>query len=183
MSSHKLTREDWENTPLRSMLVRHADPEKDRIFLNYFVYDRHYGAAVDAALKKLGGQMDEWFTADPDYWIEYGKVKDEDDIELLKRIAFSEPNRTGRFAFCRLTGYRYPAPDCDADSHRTYYCGRAEGMTPERVREFCAEMVEKSGPFAKEAEKCLKKPPLTIEEQNEKNWAEGKDYTIVGPSG
>ena len=182
MGKHHFTREDWEHAAERSILVRRADPETDRLFLNCFVYRRVSGRAVDEALAKLGGRMDDWFLDDPDYWIEYGKVREEEDVELLKRIAWSGHDRPARFAFCRLTGYRYPAPECDADSHRTNYCGRASGMTPERVREFCAEMAARGGPFAAEARACLADPPRTVEEINAANRAAGLDVTVVGPT-
>lgn len=53
--------------------VIHADPEKDRIYLNYFVCRTGSGRAYEHALKLLGGEPDPWFLEDPDYWTECGK--------------------------------------------------------------------------------------------------------------
>ena len=60
------------------------------------------------------------------------------------------------FAFCRLTGYRFPASDCDAYSYRTFDCGIMFGMTTEDIRKFFQMMIEKKGRFADVAEECLR---------------------------
>ncbi len=154
MGRRKITRSDWENLP--SHAVIHADPEKDRIFLNSFVYQRQSGKAVEKALELLGGETDRWFLEDPEYWTAYGKTEEEEDIGYLREQAMNGSGAEARFAFCRLTGYHYPVPECDAYSHRTFDVGRAGGMTDDLIREFCREMVGMNGPFAKEAEECLK---------------------------
>ena len=155
MGRRKITGEDYEL--VSSYPVIHADPEKDRIYLNYFVYRTGSGRAYEHALKLLGGEPDPWFLEDPDYWTECGRTECEQDIGHLRETAFSDRSMASCFAFCRLTGYSFPPPECDAYSHRIYSCEPVEGMNPEMIREFCGEMIEKEGPFAEEAKEVLKK--------------------------
>lgn len=181
MKHKKITRADWEGLSVPAVL--HADPEEDRIYLNFFVHMLKHGRAVDKALELLGGEMDEWFMEDPEYWTACGKVRSEEDFGWLRDRALAEDSLEARFAFSRLTAYQFPVSEGSAYMHRTYYCGRLPGMTPEKVSAFCSEMIREKGPFAAEAEECLKNPPLTFAEMNEKFRAEGKRIVVDGPFG
>ena len=146
--------------------VRHLDAEKDRLLLRNIARNGD-GVRQKAAQRKLG--VDAVPAQDPDYtsddifdeayFLAEEQVLQVADAELLKEAAFHGFGEKRYFAFCRLTGYRYPAPSCDAYSHRTFACGRLPGFTDEDVRAFCREMVEKKGPFAREAASCLARLP------------------------
>ena len=142
------------------------DAQKDRLLLENIARNGS-GARQKAALRKLG--VDAVPPQDPDYtsddlfdeayFLAEEQVLRVEDAELLKEVAFRGFGEKRYFAFCHLTGYRYPAPACDACSHRTFACGRLPGFTDEKVRAFCREMIEQSGPFAREAKACLDRLP------------------------
>ncbi len=84
------------------------------------------------------------------------QVVREDDYDVLKEAALHSPDHDmAAFAFCRLTGYRFPPDDCDAYSYRTFSCDILPGLTAESIREFCLIMIEERGMLADVAEKCL----------------------------
>ena len=159
MKKYIITKKDYDK--LSSVAVRRADPDihADRIFLNYFVYQRESGKAVEEALKKLGGELDGWFLTDPDYWTQYGKFENEDDISYLRKIVSGQRNMASKFAFSRLTGYTFPVPENDSYSYKRYATGVARGLTFEDVKRFCQEMIDESGTFAKEAEIYINRIP------------------------
>ena len=146
--------------------VRHMDPERDRLLLENIA--RHArGTEQRAALRRLGrceppppdpacvsdGIFDE------SYWILDEQLRKLDklaDFETLRAAAFASRSEAGTFDFCRLTGYRFPPPACDAYSHRDFACGRVAWMSGEDVRALCREMVEGRGPFAPEAGALLR---------------------------
>ena len=146
--------------------VRHLDAKKDKLLLRNIA---RYGDGVrqKAALRKLGvdavPDMDPDFTSDgifdEAYFLAEEQVLQVADPALLQEVAFHGFGEKRYFAFCRLTGYRYPAPACDAYSHRTFACGRLPELTDEDVKDFCREMVAKKGPFAREAAACLANLP------------------------
>lgn len=146
--------------------ARRLDPEKDRLLLENIARNA-LGTLQKAALRRLGlteppppnpdyvsdGQFDE------SYWIldeQIRQMEEMADHELLYTAAFTSHSEAGCFAFCRLTGWRFPAPACDAYSHRDYACGRVAWMDEEDVRAFCREMIERRGPFAPECETLLR---------------------------
>ena len=146
--------------------VRRLDAEKDKLLLRNIA--RHGdGIRQKAALRKLGVEAvpaeDPDYTSDglfdEAYFLAEEQVRQVADPELLREVAFRGFGEKRYFAFCRLTGYRYPAPACDAYSHRTFACGRLPGLADEEVLAFCREMVDKKGPFAREAQACLEKLP------------------------
>jgi hypothetical protein len=159
MKKHVITRNDFDK--LSSVTVRRANPEihADRIFLNYFVYQRENGKAVEEAVSKLGGEMDSWFLEDPDYWTQYGKFENEDDIEYLRKLVFGERTIASKFAFSRLTGYTFPAPANDSYSYKRYNAGIARGLTHKDVEELCQKMIDDSGTFKQEAGEYINKIP------------------------
>lgn len=141
--------------------ILRLDPKKDRLLLENIARNAQ-GPQQTAALRRLG--LDAPPPPNPDfvsddlfdeaYWLLAEQVRQLEtmaDHELLRTVAFASRAMAGRFAFCRLTGCRFPAPACDAYSHRDYACGRPAWMTDADVRAFCREMVEKNGPFAAEA--------------------------------
>ncbi len=171
MKKYIITKKDYDK--LSSVAVRRADPDihADRIFLNYFVYQRESGKAVEEALKKLGGELDGWFLTDPDYWTQYGKFENEDDISYLRKIVSGQRNMASKFAFSRLTGYTFPVPENDAYSYKRYNTGIAIGLSPEAVKAFCQEMIDSSGIFAKEAEIYIGRIPRYL-------YSRVQDYTL-----
>ena len=142
--------------------IRHLDPEKDKLLLNNLARNAS-GVRRKAALMKLGameaGEAPEGYTSDDiydeAYWLAEEQVLRVEDPELLKRAAFEAFGEKRYFAFCRLTGYRYPAPESDAFSHRTFEVGRFPDLDQQEVEDFCREMIEKCGPFTKEAAEIL----------------------------
>ena len=142
--------------------IRHLDPEKDRLLLRNIARNGD-GVRQKAALRKLG--VDQVPEKDPDYtsddlfdeayWLIDEQVRRVEDPELLKEAAFHGFGEKRCFAFCRLTGYRYPAPASDAYSHRTFDVPPFPDWTGEDVSAFCREMIEKNGPFAREARAYL----------------------------
>ena len=146
--------------------VRRLDPQKDRLLLENIARNGD-GIRQKAALRKLG--VDAVPEKDPDYtsddifdeayWLAEEQVLQVTDVELLKEAAFHGSGEKRYFAFCRLTGYRYPAPACDAFSHRTFACGQLPGLTVQEIRAFCQEMIERNGPFVQEAKACLSALP------------------------
>ena len=159
MKKYIITRKDYDK--LSSATVHRADPDihADRVFLNYFVYQRESGKSVEVALKKLGGELDGWFLTDPDYWTQYGKFVNEDNIPYLRMLVFGQRNMASKFAFSRLTGYTFPVPENDSYSYKRYATGVARGLTSEDVKCFCQEMIEESGTFVKEAEIYINRIP------------------------
>ena len=154
--------------------VRRLDPRRDRLLLENIARNGS-GVRQKAALLVLG--MDHVPEKDPDYtsddifdeayWLIAEQVLRVEDVDLLKRAAFRGFGEKRRFAFCRLTGYRYPAPANDAFSHRTYDVPRFPGITPGEVRAFCREMAEQNGPLAREALACLDRLPEAGKERPE----------------
>ena len=142
--------------------VRRLDAEKDRLLLRNIARNGD-GVRQKAALRKLG--VDQIPEKDPDYtsddifdeayWLIEEQVQRVEDEALLKEAAYRGFGEKRYFAFCRLTGYRYPAPASDAYSHRTYAVERFPDWTEEEVRSFCREMIRRNGPFAREARECL----------------------------
>ena len=171
MNNYIITRKDFDK--LSSVAVRRSDPDihADRIFLNYFVYQRESGKAVEEALEKLGGELDSWFLDDPDYWTQYGRFENEDDIPYLREKAFGQRNMESKFAFSRLTGYTFPVSENDSYSYKRYNTGIARGLSCDAVKDICREMIDGSGTFAKEAEIYINQIPRYL-------YNEVKDYTL-----
>ena len=146
--------------------ARHMDPEKDRLLLENIARNA-MGTEQKAALRRLG--IDHAPPANPayvsddvfdeKYWILYEQIRritQMADHDLLCAAAFASRSEAGVFAFCRLTGWRFSPPACDAYSHRDYACGRIAWMEDADVRAFCQEMADRQGPFAREAAACLR---------------------------
>lgn len=155
--------------------IRYMDPDRDRLLLQNIARNAQ-GTQRKAALRRLG--VSEVPEADPDhvsddifdesYWIldeQVCAMEDMADIETLKEAAFAPRCEAGAFAFCRLTGYSFLPPECDAYSHRTFDCGLHPQMGPEDVRAFCREMVRRQGPYAEEAKACLLRGGAGSDEQ------------------
>lgn len=141
--------------------VMHMNSEKDRLLLENIARNAP-GTKQKAALRQLAITeppppnplfiADETF--DEEYWVlfeQISQISEMADCELLRTAAFASCGIVGTFAFCRMTGYHYPPPECDAYSHRVYDCGRIEWMTDVDVCGLCREMVAQRGPFAREA--------------------------------
>ncbi len=145
--------------------IRKLDPEKDRLLLSTLA---RYGSgtARKMALNTQGlsdiSEVTEILTnltsddrSDEMYWLFREQVQRVDDPEILKETALQEAGVSGTFAFCYLTGYKYPAPEDDSRSHRTFECGKAENISDEEVRAFCDRMIAEEGPFRQQAEEVL----------------------------
>ena len=62
-------------------------------------------------------------------------------MELLERTALGAGDELfSKAAFARLTGASFYEP-CDSYSHRSFSCGRADGMTDDAARAFCKHAV------------------------------------------
>ena len=146
--------------------IRRLDPLRDRLLLENIARNGS-GVRRKAALRVLGTdhvpEKDPDYTSDgifdEGYWLTGEQVLRVEDPELLKQAAFRGFGEKRYFAFCRLTGYRYPAPACDAYSHRTFAVLRFPDIAPGEVRSFCREMAERNGPFLREALACLDRLP------------------------
>ena len=90
-----------------------------------------------------------------EYFVLLEQVIREDETDVLRAAALRSRDSICRFAFCRLTGYCWPAGTCDAYSYRTYSCGLKSDVTTENTMGFCREMIEKNGPYAKEASEWM----------------------------
>ena len=144
---------------------RELDPEKDCELLGYLLRrasqrysDRvmeKYGIA-DIPEKPVNIDAPNDAEYEP-YFVLLEQVKREEEKSVLREATFSkERTDQAKFAFCRLTGYRYCPSACDAYSYRTFDCGRMEGITDEEAKTFCQDMIDKKGPFCKEAEELLR---------------------------
>ena len=161
---------DWEYPWLSSQgmrEIRKLDPVEDRHYLDYIIL--HAPARQrDRLMKSLGiSELPERIVNcdDPsgelyeEYVVFTEQVAREPDAEVLKEAAYEAPTQMARFAFCYLTNYSYPRPWVFAYGCCTCKCGWKEGMTTEDVIEFCREMIEVQGPFAREAKEILADPP------------------------
>lgn len=146
--------------------VLHLDPTRDRLLLENIARNAA-GNRQKAALRRLGLTeppppnrdyvSDDLF--DESYWIldeQIRQMEELADYELLHAAAFASRSEAACFAFCRLTGWRFSSPACDAYSHRDYACGRVAWMKEEELRAFCREMIERRGPFETECEALLR---------------------------
>lgn len=107
------------------------------------------------------------------YYVLLEQVMRESSSEVLKKAAFGNRRESiGRFAFCRLTGFAWPAGECDAYSYRTWQCGLKKGVTRKEIEDFCREMTERHGPFENEARAWLHELPL-ISDGKLEEWAKG----------
>ena len=111
--------------------------EEDRLLLETLA--RHgRGTLAKAALRRLGIESNDEISPaeeakDEMYFLLGEQVKRVDSMEVLKDCAMHGSYMHALFAFCRLTGGSFPAPDNDSLSHRTYDCGCAEGQS-DRMR-------------------------------------------------
>ena len=134
-------------------LVLHAPPACGRSMLEYA--EEKYGMdGMPSPRKNIDDPDDPNYE---EYFVLQEQVAREDDGEALKEAALhaSDYDRAA-FAFCRLTGYSFPASACDAYSYRTFSCEILPGRTAEQIREFCEMLIGKGGPFRDAAEKCLR---------------------------
>ena len=139
------------------------DTDKDELLIHYIILHAPEKVA-SRCMKKYGIEKVKSFiniddsndSLYPEYCVLEEQVFYEDSIEVLKEKAFGKDRMPGAFAFCRLTGYSFVPDACDAYSYRTYACGCIEKMDKEAIKAFCQEMIEKNGPFQKEANNILK---------------------------
>jgi hypothetical protein len=98
--------------------------------------------------------------ADTDYWeymvLQEQIMRERDPETLINAALHSSDYNMAAFAFCRLTGTRFPASENDAYSYRTYSCDMMPGMTEELIREVCLRIIEKEGYLKDAAEECLR---------------------------
>ena len=152
--------------------LRCMDPDKDRLLLENLARNAP-GTMRKAALRRLGLTelpppnpeyiSDDLF--DESYWVlreQILQVCQMADRELLRTAAFASRSEASCFAFCRLTGWQFTPPECDAYSHRDYACGRVDWMAEEDVKALCREMIEKHGPFVREAVQCLRAQKMEV---------------------
>ncbi len=175
MISRLYERENWGDDAPENLCYRYTaleirrrriNPEANRLVLALIARygtDRQRQAICTAlGVENATAYADEIiadYTSDGVFDAEYRLAEEQirlvDDAEHLKAAAYEAGYYKSRFAFCRLTGYRYPAPENDAYSHRTFCCERLATFPEEEVKTFCEEMIRKKGPFAKEAAEVL----------------------------
>ena len=148
--------------------IMRLDPDLDRELIGYLLHHAQPACAasiMNYAAEKYGIQELPEPPVNPDepadtfFW-EYMVLQEqaarENDTESLTEAALHGSDYgMAAFAFCRLTGYRFPADPCDAYSYRTFRCDRIPGLTEEKVRVFCRTVIEKEGPLKNAAEECL----------------------------
>ena len=149
--------------------LMNLDEEKDRELIGYLAAhapeplcrDMLKYASEKYKTNEMPGPCRNTDDADDPYYEEYfvllEQVGREEDQDVLTDAALHSPDHDlAAFAFCRLTGYSFPASDCDAYSYRTFRCGILPGMTEEDIREFCQRMIREGGLFKDAAEVCLR---------------------------
>jgi len=177
----KVFRDDWERLESGELYLSDCtglDRLLDRELIEYLALHCREGWWVPKFLRRYG--IDKVFLAaaeneDPEgieraYRVLREQVAREEDRDVLKRAAFTGRNDIGRFAFCYLTGYRWDPRDYGP---YTYQCGLKNDMLREDIEAFCREMIEKDGPFSREAEEWLAKLP-EIPDETMDEWAEGE---------
>lgn len=149
--------------------IMRLDGEKDRALIGYLIAHApepsrdsllRY-AAAQYGIDKLPEPQTNIDDPNDPYYEEYAVLQEqvirEEDEDVLKEAALHNANYDmAAFAFCRLTGYRFPPSDCDAYSYRTFCCETLPGMTAEDVRGFCRAVIKVRGRFADVAEECLR---------------------------
>ena len=149
--------------------IMHLNREKDKVLIGYLIahatepcrQSMMKYAAEKYGLYDFPEQQKNIDDPNDPYYEEYFVLQEqvirEDDADVLKEVALhSSDYDMAAFAFCRLTGYRFPPSECDAYSYRTFDCGVLPGMTAEDIREFCRKVIEERGRFANVAEECLR---------------------------
>ena len=124
-----------------SVRVSDLDPHEDAILLEYIA---RYGSRLKSQLAQRSlqgtliiGPEDETPGNDTRYWLILKAARQENNVELLERAALGAYDKLfSKAAFARLTGSSFYEP-CDSYSHRSFSCGRADGMTDDAVRAFC----------------------------------------------
>ncbi len=147
--------------------IMHLDGEKDRELIGYLICHapalcglsmlkyacEKYGIdEMPEPLKNIDDPEDPYYA---EYFVLQEQVVREEDADVLKETALHGSNYDmAAFAFCRLTGYSFPASDCDAYSYRTFSCDILPGMTTEDIRDFCRRLIMEGGPLKNAAEEC-----------------------------
>lgn len=145
------------------------DPDLDRELIGYLLLhaQRERAASMKSyAREKYGmGELPKPLVntddpADTDYWeymvLQEQIMRERDPEALINAALHSSDYNMAAFAFCRLTGTRFPASENDAYSYRTYSCDRMLRVTEELIRELCLGIIEKEGYLKDAAEECLR---------------------------
>ena len=123
------------------MDIMDLDGEKDRELIGYLIAhapEQRRRSMMQYASEKYGmdglpkPRINTDDSEDTFFW-EYAVLREqvvrEEDREVLE-AALHDPDRSvAAFAFCRLTGYRFPPDECDAYSYRTFSCDLLPGTT------------------------------------------------------
>lgn len=149
--------------------IMHLDGEKDRELIEYLIAHAHEAcrsSMIKYAAEKYGidGPSEPRLNIDDpkdtffwEYTVLREQVVRECDRDALKAaVLYSSDCSVAAFAFCRLTGYRFPTSECDAYAYRTFNCGIMPGITTEDIRKFCRMIIKKGGPLKDVAEDCLR---------------------------
>ena len=133
-------------------LIAHA-PEASRSSMMKYAAEKYGLDEMPEPLENIDDPNDARYE---DYVVLREQVVREEDADVLKDAAlYNSDYDMAAFAFCRLTGYRFPSSECDAYSYRTFSCNTLPEMTEESIREFCLEVIEKGGRFKEAATKYL----------------------------
>ncbi len=170
-------RDDWsrmESGELYLSDCTRLDPKLDRQLIEYIALHGQ-GWWMPKFLRRY--KITEEFLENADHddpggiWRTYQMMREqtlrESSRETLKKAAFhGSISDIRKFAFCRLTGYRWDK------SAYTYGCGLKSDMLRRDIEAFCGEMIEKEGPFACEAREWLARLPEIPDERLDE-WTEG----------
>lgn len=141
-----------KDSELIRYLIAHA-PEPGRSSMMKYAAEKYGIDELPEPQKNIDDLNDPYYE---EYLVLQEQVVREDDVEELKEAALHSSNYDmAAFAFCRITGYSFPASDCDAYSYRTFSCGILPGMTTEDIREFCRMMIVEGSPLKDAAKECL----------------------------
>ena len=141
-----------KDSELIRYLITHA-PEPCRSSMMKYAAGKYGIDELPEPQKNIDDLNDPYYEK---YIVLQEQVIREDDVEELKEAALHSSNyEMAAFAFCRITGYNFPASDCDAYSYRTFSCDILPGMTTEDIREFCRMMIAEGGPLKDAVQECL----------------------------
>lgn len=167
----------WRSGPFQTVDFR-LDAEKDRLLIRHII--NHCTALQQKRLMMkyrmqevpaLPVNIDDENDADyAPYMLLREQVMREDDYWTLKAALEAPDAMMRRFAFCRLTGYRWPPDACDAYSYRTYDCGLKSEVSREDIEDLCRELIAEKSRFARRAREWLEKLPSFTDDDLAK-WA------------
>ncbi len=173
----------WMDDYFIKMDTRRLDRRKDRCLLEYMaVYGRP--DVSEWAMKALGvsevpdsiGGIGCAYIEDKVYqrhFVVHEQVMRETDYWVLEKAAYEAPGELAYPAFCRITGISCPEPHSTDDIYDPGPYGLKQHMSRDDIEQLCREMIERDGPYAREAKEWLEKLP-EISDETLAEWAAPK---------